>query len=307
MGWGFLKKWTDYLKGEVCFCYERFVLKKFNIPSNFEPLDSSPEAILRDVKYALGNARNWLNLLPEGWGPLKGKKVLEIGPGVNFGAMLILACHGADVIVADRFLPPWDTDYHPKFYAALRDRMKDYWPLLDPTPLDRVLSQENYPPGSISLCSCSLERLSGISDQSVDLVFSNAVFEHLYDIKSAFSHLARITKPGGIGLHQVDFRDHRDNSRPLEHLLFKEEEFYGRFKARLGEFGNRYRPQEMKKLLEVVGFEVKEFCPDIFTDEEYLTEFLVRLRQARKSRYCDYPAEDLRFVSGRFFVVRKEA
>jgi ubiquinone/menaquinone biosynthesis C-methylase UbiE len=183
--------------------------------------------------------------------------------------------------------------------------MKNHWPLIDPTPLDRVLFQGQYPHESISLCSCSLENLSGIPDRSVDIVVSNAVFEHLYDIKSAFSHLARITKSGGVGQHQVDFRDHRNYSRPLEHLLLGEEMFYGKFKARLGEFGNRYRPQEMKKFLELAGFEVREFRPDIFTEEEYLTEFLERLRQARKSRYCDYPGDDLRFISGRFYVVKK--
>jgi SAM-dependent methyltransferase len=208
-------------------------------------------------------------------------------------------------MVADRFLTLWDLDYHPQFYALLKESMKNHWPLIDPTPLDRVLSQGQYPPESISLCSSSLEKLSGIPNRSVDIVVSNAVFEHLYDLKSAFSHLARITKSGGVGLHQVDFADHRDRSRPLEHLLLKEEVFYGKFKARLGEFGNRYRPQEMRQLLELVGFEVREFRPDIFTEEEYLTEFLGRLRQTRKSRYRDYPAEDLRFISGRFYVVKK--
>ncbi len=177
--------------------------------------------------------------------------------------------------------------------------------MIDPTPLDRVLSQGHYPPESITLCSCSLEKLSENIDKSVDVVVSNAVFEHLFDLESAFYHLARITKPGGLGIHQVDFRDHRNYSRPLEHLLLKDEEFYGKFKARQGEFGNRYRPQEMQELLELSGFEVKEFRPDIFTEEEYLIEFLERLRQARKSRYCDYPAENLRFLSGRFHVVKK--
>ena len=156
-------------------------------------------------------------------------------------------------MVADRFLPPWDPDYHPKFYALLKDSMENHWPLIDPTPLDRVLSQGQCPPESISLCSSSLEKLSGIPNRSVDIVVSNAVFEHLYDLKSAFSHLARITKAGGLGLHQVDFRDHRDNSRPLEHLLMRDDEFYGKFKAIHGEFGNRFRPQEMRQLLEQVG------------------------------------------------------
>jgi hypothetical protein len=61
----------------------------------------------------------------------------------------------------------------------------------------------------------------------------------------------------------------------------------------------------MRQLFEQDGFEVREFRLDILMEEEYLTEFLGRLRQARKSRYRDYPAEDLSFVSGRFEVVKK--
>jgi hypothetical protein len=58
-------------------------------------------------------------------------------------------------------------------------------------------------------------------------------------------------------------------------------------------------------LFEVGGFEVKIFQPNIFTTDEYLNEFLGRLRQASTSRYRDYPAEDLRFLSGLFYVVKK--
>jgi SAM-dependent methyltransferase len=311
MGFGAGKNWKNYILGEVYFFWEKMrsliVDRSDPFPFNYRPLDASPEALERDVEYSSINAYYWMSLLPGGGEFLRGKTVLEIGPGINFGFPLILACHGAKVMVADKFLTPWNSDYHPKFYALLKERVKKYWPLVDQTALDMVLFQGQYPPEIISLCCCSLEELSGVSDESVDLVISNAVLEHLYDLPSAFSHLARITKPGGLGIHQVDFRDHRDISRPLEHLLFREEQFWGKFKIKHGEFGNCYRPQEMRELLEQVGFEVREFRPDFFTEEEYLAEFLRRLRQARKSRYCDYPAEYLRPLSGLFYVVKQES
>ena len=219
--------------------------------------------------------------------------------------MLILACHGAKVLVADRFISPWDPDYHPQFYTLLKESVKNRWTKIDQRPLDRVLSQGQYPPEIITLCSCSLEKLSIVWDSGIDIVISNAVVEHLYDLKSAFYHLARVTKPEGLGVHQVDFRDHRDYSHPLEHLLMREDEFYGKFKAQQGEFGKRFRPREMQELFELAGFELKEFFPDIFTDERYLDEFLGRLRQAQKSRYRNCPVENLRFLSGRFLAVKK--
>ena len=298
---GFLKRFFTFTERELCYYFEAYKTD----PINLQPLDASPEAVQRDVEYALGTARIWIHFLPGNEGFLKGKKILEIGPGVNLGNILALASHGAEVLVVERFLSPWDPDYHPKFYALLRDRLKELCPRSDLTLLDAILAQGGYPPDRITVYTSSLEELAGVPDQSVDLTLSNAVFEHLYDLESAFAHLARITRPGGLGLHQVDFRDHRDYSRPLEHLLFSDREFSREFKERHGECGNRFRPREMQKSFEQVGFEVIRFMPNLYAEEEYLTDFMERLRQARKSRYCDFQAEDLQEISGLFTIVKK--
>lgn len=272
-------------------------------PANLRPLDASPEALERDVDYALGGGRMYLAILAGEF--LKGKTVLEIGPGTNFGFPLIMACHGAKVMVADRFLTPWDDNYHPKFYSQLRDSLKKHWALIDTAPLDRILARGDYDPESITRYSSALEELSVVPDRSVDVVISNAVLEHVYDLPAAFAHLARVTKPGGLGFHQVDFRDHRDFSRPLEFLLFEDQEFREEFDYRQGECGNRCRPLEMKQLFEQAGFAVNIFHPNMFAEKEYFAEFLERLRQASDSCYCQYPAEDLCFISGLFSVARK--
>ena len=52
-----------------------------------------------------------------------------------------------------------------------------------------------------------------------DALVSNAVLERIKNANKAFTELFRVTSSGGVGLHQVDYRDHRDFARPLEHLL----------------------------------------------------------------------------------------
>ncbi len=297
----FLQRFFEFTERELCYYFDAYPSQ----PVNLQPLDASPEGIARDVAYALGTADTLIKSLPGGVEFLKGKRVMEIGSGVNFGTILTIACYGAEVTAVERFAPPWNPDYHPKFYAHLRDQLAARDASIDLTPLDMIVSSQGYPPGSIVVHSCSLEELKGVPEHSIDLVFSNAVFEHLYNLKSAFTHLARITKPGGLGIHQVDFRDHRDPSRPLEHLLLSNREFSRVFKEKHSECGNRYRPKEMRQFMESVGFEVKEFNPDIDVEEGYLREFLERLRRARKSRYRRYDAESLRYTSGLFIAVRK--
>jgi ubiquinone/menaquinone biosynthesis C-methylase UbiE len=63
-----------------------------------------------------------------------------------------------------------------------------------------------------------LEDVGELPDGSIDIHYSNATFEHLADIPASIAQLGRITKPGGVGFHQIDFRDHRNFDRPLDYL-----------------------------------------------------------------------------------------
>jgi hypothetical protein len=65
---------------------------------------------------------------------LHDKTVLEIGPGTNFGPILVLACYEAVPIVADRFLAPWNPSYHFRFYREFRAELVREHPEVDPRP-----------------------------------------------------------------------------------------------------------------------------------------------------------------------------
>jgi hypothetical protein len=115
----------------------------------------------------------------------------------------------------------------------------------------------------------------------------------------------RITRSGGYGIHQVDFRDHRDFSRPLEYLLLGADDFERMFAERHGECGRQIRPYEMRELFERGGFKVAGFDANWIAQDGYLDDFMPRL-QASHSAYRDVPRSELRAISGRFFL-RKPA
>ncbi len=115
----FLKRFFEFTERELCYYFDAYPSQ----PVNLQPLDASPEGIARDVAYALGTADNLIKSLPGGVEFLKGKRVLEIGSGVNFGTILAIACYGAKVTAVERYAPPWNPDYHPRFYARLRDQL----------------------------------------------------------------------------------------------------------------------------------------------------------------------------------------
>ena len=273
------------------------------LPVNHQLRAASPEQIRADVDYTLKVGAIYLSALRRALPSLQGKTVLEVGSGINDGCVLFLAAFGARPMVLDRFLAPWDPAYHPAYYALLREELTQRYPEADTRPISALLDAGGYVASAVTRFEAALEE-KPVPAGSVDVVISNAVVEHLYDPAAAFAALHGMTRPGGIGLHQVDFRDHRDFTRPLEFLLLDEEEFRGQFARRHGEIGNRQRPDETADAFHAAGFEVVSFEPNTFADAGYLRKFMPRLRAAQESRCRDRNAEELRVVGG-FFRVRK--
>ncbi|NJN93628.1 MAG: methyltransferase domain-containing protein [Anaerolineales bacterium] len=275
-----------------------------NQPVNLSQRNVSDDAVQADVEYAAKIGRLYLDLLFTNQINPKEKVVLEVGPGINYGSALLLSCYGAKVIVADRFLAPWDSQYHPRFYACLRDWIQENLPQADVSPLESILTHNSYIPESINCFASPMEELTGITTASVDIIFSNAVLEHIYDPEVAFISLARVSKPGGWGFHQVDFRDHRSMDKPLEFLLMDAQEFAKEFALRHGECGNRYRPWEYEKLFQKAGFEIIKFEANIFAEDNYLQQFIPRLRAYSGSPHQFVDSNDLKIVSGHYTLRR---
>jgi SAM-dependent methyltransferase len=220
-----------------------------------------------EIEATVSNADVIRSML-SGWGlQLSSISLLEVGPGPNFGAQLLLSQYGARVTVADRFLAQWDQTYHPLFYSRLRDRIGG-----DTSLLDAVIVANAYLPEAITLVAAPAETLSGIPDSSIDVVSSNAVLEHVYDLEAACRMFARVTKKGGINSHQVDFRDHSNFDKPLEFLLegYIASKFI--FIKKRGERGNRFRPSELIRFMQSAGFKTVEVDINLTADEAYLRD-----------------------------------
>jgi hypothetical protein len=92
--------------------------------------------------------------------------------------------------------------------------------------------------------------------------------------------------------------------RPLEFLLMSPTDFARDFAECHGECGNRYRPWEYAQLFESVGFEVLKFESSAFADDNYLQEFLPRLRATEQAKNRDAEANMLKVVGGYYVVTR---
>jgi hypothetical protein len=135
------------------------------------------------------------------------------------------------------------------------------------------------------------------------VVLSNAVLEHIYDLPAVCRSLARVTKPGGISTHQVDFRDHWDFQRPLEFLLFEPQSYQARVtRGRVGR-GNRHRLSDHLAEFRAAGFRIEKVDPTETADKAYFDDFLPRLR-ASASPFRDRAEDDLAVLGARITMVR---
>ncbi len=282
------------------------------IHAYFASRSGGDDELQREVEFALACGAEYAGNVAACFGrptlprpDISGLSLLEIGPGLNFGAALVCAALGARVVVRDKYLVAWRSDYHPAFYQRLRRDAERAMPGADWSVVDRVGADGSGLTAVLGLqrqdlSEATIPETFASESEAYDAVVSNAALEHVPDIDAACSALWRLTRPGGAGVHQVDFRDHSHNDRPLEFLATADADYAASFAASLGGGGNRVRPAEMARAFEGAGFVVSRFDVNCRADEAYVHEARPRLLP----RYAALDVEELRIVGGRFFLRR---
>jgi hypothetical protein len=265
------------------------------VPVNLQIRD--PSKIADAAQYALTVAENLRASLQHRGVYLEGKRLLEIGPGSDFGSTLILGEPCTSIAVADRFLARWQDDYHLPLYAEMQRRLgrPSRW-------LDLVVSRGRYDETLLQIQEPA-HALTSLDSGTFDVIISNAVLEHAGELQLAVKEMFRITSPGGVGLHQVDFRNHRNFDLPLEHLLLTPEEFPRLSFALNGEVGCQHRLSELADFFVRAGFRVADISVNSVAPEPYMADFMPRLRRSR-SAYRDWSPTELAKICACLFVVR---
>lgn len=92
-----------------------------------------------------------------------------------------------------------------------------------------------------------------MGDAEADLVLSNSFLEHVADAEAVVREMARVTRSGGLGVHQIDGIDHRHHADATMHPLhFLREDA----KEPMVNGCNRVRPLDFVPLFESNGFQI---------------------------------------------------
>jgi len=216
---------------------------------------------------------------------LKDKTILELGPGGSIGFGLLALQNGAKRYHA------LDNGIHS---FITRRQLQGYRQLLhnDNQLLDSCFSERGKKGGSlntekIEYISTDQNSKYPLPDESVDIIYSCAVLEHVHNLDICFSEMARVLKRGGIMSHEVDLRDHIFSQKSLWFLTISDF-WFKTFFSETGGYVNRKRLSFYKKLAHIYGLRVVAFECTILSDGTGVTP---KLRQ----RYTDDDIEVLSF------------
>lgn len=191
---------------------------------------------------------------------LKGKHILEYGPGNILGVALFFYAYGAqEVHCVDRF----------SFNIISPENLAVYHMIINSLKEDEKIRachafkkygepQSGFDPDKIKLI-VSKNGLSGENDK-YDLIISRAVFEHVNDLDKTFLDISKALKKEGVSIHQVDLRSHNlDRYKDFDFLTLPP--FVYRLMYSHKGFPNRWRIDQYKELADKFRLKYLKFEP----------------------------------------------
>jgi SAM-dependent methyltransferase len=214
-----------------------------------------------------------------------GKRVLEAGPGQDFGLGLLLAGLGAEYVALERLHRRWSDTVHTPFIRYVMTHAKAHLPNFDPARLTPLLQGNGYMGAPVRIVAEDAETVADLAGP-FDLICSFRALEHVADPDAVLARFASWTKPGGWGVHLVDYCDYSDYSHPLDFLLIDDAsydmpEYHGPYPY---DRGNRWRHAELCAAFVRAGFRPVGEVVLRTAQDRYLEAFLPRVR-ASASRF----------------------
>jgi SAM-dependent methyltransferase len=180
--------------------------------------------------------------------------VLELGPGESLFTALLAKAYGfrGSILVDVGHFAIAGADRYRELANQLVEEGAPVPDLSDCMSTESILDRLN-----ACYLTGGLASLREIPDSSVDLIFSQAVVEHLrkHEFESILKELRRILKPGGVSTHVIDFKDHLQAS--LHNLRFSDAFWESDFISSSGFYTNRLRSGEVIGMFRAAGFEVE--------------------------------------------------
>lgn len=178
--------------------------------SSPKPFDISETA--KCIEYDIHVVEHWLSHLQKymcGAYSLAGKNILELGPGSDLGVGIYLLTKGCsqynacDVNDLAKSTPDF-------FYEQLFLKIESLAIQTDILSLKEALreTKKGNPSRLNYVVRNDFDITSAFGKSTIDLVFSQAAFEHFDDIETTIAQLSAVCKPSAILVAEIDLKTH---------------------------------------------------------------------------------------------------
>ncbi len=224
------------------------------------------------VVYFRGCVKDYLEQLGADESFLRGKRVLEYGPGDTLGVALLLYALGAQSVhCVDRFPLHRMSDHSRRTYQAIIEA-------LGGQPRERARSAFDPARGldpSVIEYRVTPDGVSGRAG-AYDLVISRSVLGLVNRLDRTFADIAAALAPGGVSVHKVDLSSHGlDRYRPLDFLSWPDP-LYHLMYSRKGR-PNRWRADKYQQLARDAGLRIRSITPTGRVPQEQLEPLRAKL------------------------------
>ena len=222
----------------------------------YTPKPFSIAEIERCIEYDIEIVEKWLKHLNE-YAPnytIQNKHVLELGPGSDLGVGLFLL---SKTIRKYTSLDVHDliSNVPASFYDAFFTYLQKKY-LIDTEPLAEELCKTNANNNDKLnyMCRSDFNIVDAVKNDKIDIVFSQAAFEHFTNFQKVIVDLSKVVQEGSILVAKIDLKTHsrwiRDkdpnNIYRYPNWLYSLFNFCG--------IPNRIRPYQYQKVLEENGW-----------------------------------------------------
>ena len=218
---------------------------------------------------------------------LQNKTVLELGPGADLGIGAMCIVQGAKKYITldkHRLLTTVSLDFYTQLFNFLKKKytisnslyniiMSDIDAAYNKKKGSRIVYNVD---SSFSLRSLDIEK------KSVDLILSNAAFEHFEDLAKLLSELSDIVKKDALFVAQIDLQTHSRWIRDADpNNIYR----YSSWFYNLCKFSgspNRMRPRDYAQYMEDAGWTDVTVVPLQVTSASYTSKYHTHMHKQFK-------------------------
>lgn len=234
------------------------------------PKPFSSQEVDRCIAYDMDVVDKWLVHL-RSYAPavtVNNASVLELGPGSDLGiGWYLLFLHARSYQAVD--INQLAQVAQPSLYEALFQRLA----LIDRAQSQRIEEEyRRYVQGKSNALRYTVEPQFAISKvvspASVDLIVSQAAFEHFSDVEKTIAEISQVIKPGGRLVAEVDLQTHSRWVRENDpNSIYRYPDWlYNCFQ--FPGIPNRVRPWQYKEYLKAHGWKDIRVIPTSFTAKQ---------------------------------------